>query len=96
MMYIGEGNYKGTKILQNATVDTIFSDDHFGRGLCWVESQIENAGNVWGHSGGDPGVGTNMTFQETNKTGVIIFTNGSGGGIGKIASRLYEEAGQLQ
>jgi CubicO group peptidase (beta-lactamase class C family) len=92
MMYIGEGNYKGTTILQKATVDTMLSDNHFGRALCWYQTQMENVGNVWLHSGGDPGIRTVMMFSETNKTGVIIFTNGPGDGIGKIITRLFEEA----
>ena len=96
MMYIGEGTYKDTKILQKETVDTILSDDHFNRGLCWYESQLENVGSAWGHGGGDPGISTAMLFKKSNKTGVIIFTNGAGGGLSKIASRLFEEAGKLQ
>jgi len=96
MMYIGEGNYGGRQILQKATVGTMLSDDHFGTGLCWYTSHIKNAGNVWIHDGGDPGVGTVMMFNKTDKTGVIIFTNGSGAGIGKIASRLFEEVAKLQ
>lgn len=95
MMYIGEGTYKSTMILQKATVETMLSEDHFGRGLCWNQAKVKNAGNVWFHSGGDPGISTVMMFNKESKTGVIIFTNGSGEGMGRIASRLYEEAGKL-
>jgi CubicO group peptidase (beta-lactamase class C family) len=95
MMYIGEGNYKGTQILQKGTVDTILSDDHFGRGLCWYQAQIENVGSVWLHSGGDPGIRTVMMFNETNNIGVIVFTNGSEEGLGKIITRLYAEAAKV-
>lgn len=96
LMYIGEGSYRGRKILEKATVSTILSDDHFGRGLCWHESKLVNGGKVWMHSGGDPGIGTVMMFQITKRAGVIIFVNGSAGGIGKIITRLFEEIDRLQ
>lgn len=96
MMYINEGNYKGKQILQKATVNTMLSNDHFGRGLCWSPAQIKDVGNVWIHGGGDPGIGTVIMFNKTDKTGLVIFTNGSGAGIDKIVSRLFEEAGKPQ
>jgi len=73
--YINNGEYKGNRILKEETVKMMLSDQHFGRGLCWNSYDFDVKGKLWGHGGSDPGVNTLMLFRETDKVGVIVFTN---------------------
>ena len=95
-MYINEGRFQGREILKKETWDTMLSDDHFGRGLCWNEATVSGGRKAWMHSGGDPGIGAVMMFQKTERTGLIVFVNGPPGGIGKIITRLLEEIDRLE
>lgn len=94
-MYLNDGNYKGKQILQKATVDTMLSSDHFGRGLCWYSTQ-KDGHTFWQHGGGDPGISTMISFDRANKSGLVLFANTSSGGLEDIVARLAEEAGRLQ
>jgi CubicO group peptidase (beta-lactamase class C family) len=92
--YMNGGSYQDTQILKTETIQNILSDNHYGRGLCWVKSRNENGDISWGHNGGDPGILTIMRFWPKNGTGVIIFFNcgNPGKAAGEIQHRLIEEA----
>jgi CubicO group peptidase (beta-lactamase class C family) len=94
MTYINNGVYKRTQILKEDTIQSMLSDDHFGRGLCWSKGKIKSD-RVWGHGGGDPGISTIMHFRPSDGTGVIVFANTGGAEFGKITPRLYEESTNL-
>ena len=91
--YINGGAYQGAQILQSATIQTMLSDKHYGRGLCWVESRSEDGEIAWGHTGGDPGVVTFSRFWPESEKGVVVFINGGPGKVFReIMGRLMEEA----
>lgn len=92
--YMNGGTYQDVQILKPETIQNILSDKHFGRGLCWAMSGNENGDISWGHTGGDPGIGTIMRFWPKDGIGVIIFFNyGSPRkAMGEIYDRLIEEA----
>jgi CubicO group peptidase (beta-lactamase class C family) len=80
-MYMNQGNYNGTQVLQSATIDTILkrqTSADWSQGLIFYNAITSNGDTVWGHNGGDAGVNTAMYFNRQNKTGVIVLTNGDG------------------
>jgi CubicO group peptidase (beta-lactamase class C family) len=95
--YINNGIYEGRRILKDETVKLMLSDQHFGRGLCWNSYDFDKKGKLWGHGGNDPGVNTLMLFRETDKVGVIVFTNTNlvRTTLFEIVKRLLEEADRL-
>jgi len=92
--YINDGVYKNKRILKKATIQTMLSDEHFGRGLCWSALKLKNGDTAWGHGGGDPGISTQMLFRSKDGVGVIIFFNFDSPrkAFGEILERLFEEA----
>lgn len=95
MAYINNGSYKDRRILKEDTVRLMLSNDHFGRGLCWVAGKLDNGDLVWGHDGGDPGINTTMQFRPSDGVGVIVFANTGGARLSKIRERLFQEATNL-
>jgi CubicO group peptidase (beta-lactamase class C family) len=94
--YMNGGIFSGTRILEEDSVRTMLSDEHFGRGLCWSTRRLENGDRLWGHGGGDPGISTYMGFRPDDRVGVIVFYNGRpGAGAGEIFERLFREADAL-
>jgi CubicO group peptidase (beta-lactamase class C family) len=91
------GSLSGTRILEEDSVQTMLSDEHFGRGLCWGTRQLNNGDRLWGHGGGDPGISTYMGFRPSDRVGVIVFFNfdSPGDGAGEIFERLFQEAESL-
>ena len=92
LMYLDGGQFKGTQILKESTLDTILSDNHFGRGLCWSQSRDKK---IWLHTGGDPGIRTIVLINPGEQWGVIIFLTGSGDSLSPLMVRLVEEAGRF-
>jgi len=87
--YIGQGEHNANRILRASTVRSMLSHEHFGRGLCWSEIELQDGNSAWGHSGGDPGVSTYMGFNSKDNRGVIVFANYDGDDrVGRIAERL--------
>ena len=82
-MFANGGSYNGQQILQPSTVALILSQQTtlnrtvVSQGLIWYETG-EFATNLWGHSGLDFGINTNMFFSPTSTEGVILFANGQG------------------
>lgn len=95
--YMNDGEYEGRRLLKEETVALMLSDQHFGRGLCWNRYDFEEKGKLWGHGGSDPGVNTIMLFRETDKVGVIVFTNTNEvrEALFEMAKRLFQEAENL-
>lgn len=74
---INGGSYEDAQILKESTVKkmlTLQIDENNSQGLCWSKREFEG---LWGHSGSDPGVETNMFFNPESKIGVITFQNTS-------------------
>jgi CubicO group peptidase (beta-lactamase class C family) len=92
--YINDGVFENKRILKKETVQTMLSNEHFGRGLCWYELKLKSGDAAWGHGGGDPGISTQMLFRPLDGVGVIIFFNFDSPrkASGEILDRLFEEA----
>ena len=89
---INGGEYNNVRILKESTLKMMFKGqikEDKSQGLCW-----ENIGfkSLWGHSGGDPGVGTYMFFSPKTKTGVITFQNNHNGDLFGVFRKLYHTA----
>lgn len=95
MAYINNGVYRDKRILKSDTIRTMLSNDHFGRGLCWVKSELDDGEIVWGHGGGDPGINTIMAFRPSDGVGIIVFANTAGARLSDISKRLFQEAADL-
>ena len=95
--YINGGVFEKKRILKEETVQSMLSNEHFGRGLCWYEYKLKSGDTAWGHSGGDPGISTQMLFRPQDGVGVIIFFNYDtpGKASGEILERLFEEAAKF-
>jgi CubicO group peptidase (beta-lactamase class C family) len=91
--YINGGIYAGARILRKETVETIFSEEHYGHGLCWSKRNLDNGDVLWGHRGGDPGISTYMAFRPEDGVGIIVFFNldRPGDASNQIFERLLEE-----
>ncbi|MBN1223971.1 MAG: serine hydrolase [Candidatus Aminicenantes bacterium] len=96
-VYLNEGTFEGKQVLKKETVQSMLSENHYGRGLCWYPMMRKNDEIVWGHGGGDPGIATQMQFLQKDGLGVIIFFNcdNPGKAYGEIIKRLFEEAANL-
>jgi len=92
--YINEGNFGDGQILRKETVQSMLSQEHYGRGLCWYQIKRQNDQIVWGHGGGDPGIATQMQFLQKDGVGMIVFFNcdNPGKAYGEIIERLFKEA----
>ncbi len=78
-MQMQYGNFNGIQILDSATVAYMHSDilpEVVTEQGAVFYSYNEDDGIWWGHSGGDSGVSTDMFFNHTTNTGLIILTNG--------------------
>jgi len=93
------GEFEGRRILAKSTVEEILSPqladsmiegDRYIQGLTWRKQSFD-FGEVWGHSGADPGVRTHMMFSTGKGRGVILFANSSAN-LDGILDRLFDEA----
>ena len=89
------GELNGGNILKKETIKKMLSlqiEGNNSQGLCWRRKEIQSKSgtyNLWGHSGGDPGITTHLFFNPDNKIGVITFQNRAIRGADKIVERLY-------
>ena len=92
--YMNEGILEGQRILKRETVASMLSRQHYGRGLCWFPVMRNSDQIVWGHTGGDPGIATQMQFFQKEGVGVIVFFNFDSPrkGCREIINRLSDEA----
>ena len=78
-MHINSGIFDSNRVLDSLTVNNMrtiqFPSIQADQGLIFYT--FDDLGRtIWGHSGGDAGVSTNMYFDLADKTGVIVLTNG--------------------
>jgi CubicO group peptidase (beta-lactamase class C family) len=72
----GDGELDGHRILTKSTLDTMLSNNHFGRALCWNSTTLGGrSATVWHHGGSDPGVMTMIGFRPSDRTGIIVLAN---------------------
>jgi hypothetical protein len=79
MTFINNGAYKGTRIFNGTTVDSMMTQ-HFPNlysniGLVWFRGSHDGY-YTWEHGGGDQGVSTMYGFCPSKKTGAVVLTNG--------------------
>lgn len=76
--YIGNGTFENYKLLEPETVDLMLSvfykASYEDQGLIFVKIKRGNI-ELWGHTGGDPGVAAEMFFDKNTNTGYIIMIN---------------------
>lgn len=90
LTFMNGGNYNNTKILKKGTVERILSlqsDNNKKQGLCWFKL---GESDIWGHSGYDHGIATQMYFSKGKDIGIIIFQNGELGDSYKLVKQLFE------
>lgn len=83
LAYMNHGEYYGVHILQNSTVDLMFtlqypSQSYIGYGLGWQIYTNHNSSQNnlrIGHNGGMPGMQTYMFYHVSDGAGIIIFAN---------------------
>lgn len=93
-MHMNNGAFDGTQILDNNTVAAMrtiqFPNIADDQGLIWY-FYTEADGLWWGHNGGDLGISTDMYFNETTGTGLVVLTNGEGNHL-PIWNKILEAA----
>ena len=78
-MFMTGGMHGANRILYQSTIDTMMTiqypevDD--SQGLIWYTFQLGGR-TLWGHSGGDQGVSTDMYFCPEENTGIVALNNG--------------------
>jgi len=79
--HMNGGIYKDVRILNESTVELMhtahypINDKGYGYGLGWsIKEKLFRKKEI-GHSGGWPGVHTQMTYRPDDKTAILIFTN---------------------
>ena len=74
-MYLNQGSYQGQQILLPNTISQVLTTQYPSldntQGLIWYRL----GGNWWGHNGGDDGVSTQIGFNPTTQTGVVVLSN---------------------
>jgi CubicO group peptidase (beta-lactamase class C family) len=90
------GRLGDRRILEKNSIETMLSDDHFGRGLCWSSTTLGGKSErIWYHGGSDPGVMTFLGFRPHDRVGVIALSNcgDPGPGFPEIVRTLFLGAG---
>ena len=86
------GSLGGSRILEERTINTMHSDSHFGRGLCWSSTTLKGQSQpIWYHGGADPGVRTFLGFRPHDQVGAIVLANcgDPGPGFSEIVRTLF-------
>jgi CubicO group peptidase (beta-lactamase class C family) len=71
--YMNGGVYKGTRILQENTIEQILQLYNPASGICLIWKKT--IGGWYEHQGGEPGVATQVEFHPDKKVALIIFSN---------------------
>lgn len=91
-MYMNYGEHNGNRVLDSTTVALMLSEQipnvEAGQGLIWYNYDVQG-NTVWGHSGGDTGVSTEMFFSPNDSLGIILLTNGDDTNLDPILNALY-------
>jgi len=86
------GSLGDGRILKQSTINSMLSDTHFGRGLCWSSTTLKGQSQpIWFHGGADPGVRTFLGFRPHDQVGVIVIANcgDPGPGFGETVRTLF-------
>jgi len=74
-VYTCGGVHDGRRLVHEETLDSMLSNVHFGRALCWQDGPREDDSCLWHHGGSDPGVLTVMTYDPNRQIGVALLAN---------------------
>ncbi|HUU06287.1 MAG TPA: serine hydrolase [Patescibacteria group bacterium] len=85
--YMNGGIYKGSRILNQDTVNQILTIQNPASGTCLLWQH--GVGNWYMHNGGERGFATHAAFQKDDRLGFIIFTNKDNESVYPV-KRLYE------
>ena len=77
--YMNGGTYKGTRILQESTIEQILETHNPASGRCLIWKKT--VGGWYEHQGGEPGVAAQVEFHPGKKIGLIILSNKRNGQI---------------
>ncbi|SOE22397.1 CubicO group peptidase, beta-lactamase class C family [Spirosomataceae bacterium TFI 002] len=99
-VFLNEGMANGQQFLKPETVKEFLKVQyplvHKHQAIAWNYDEMENfiyyrfMPRLPSHTGGDPGVGTIITFDPKTKTGAIIFTNSPPNTILKVKSMFLD------
>ena len=94
--YLNLGLCDDRRILQERTIREMLRphrmENERVQGLTWYGYHRQRESVTWEHSGGDPGINTNIKFRLSDGIGSIAFTNTYGIDPGAITTRLLAEA----
>ncbi len=99
--YLGGGVFGARRILAASTVREMLTPQldqadlgqgEWTQGLTWYATRRFGGEWAWGHSGGDPGVNTDLRLLPGRGVGAVAFTNTHGIGPMEITHRLLAEA----
>ena len=94
--YLNGGTLDGRRILEERTIEEMLHtqrvEDSPIQGLTWYASARIRGREVWGHSGGDPGINTDILLVPEERIAAIVFINTWGGNPTQITRHLLEEA----
>ncbi|MEM6415892.1 MAG: serine hydrolase [Pseudomonadota bacterium] len=96
--YANGGLVDGKRILQTDTVAEMLTvqiekprkGSGYDYGMTWRSFETPSGKNVWGHSGGDPGVSTEVAILPKQKSGGVIVANSDGVTPEKLMPDLLE------
>jgi CubicO group peptidase (beta-lactamase class C family) len=98
--WLNEGKFEGNRILATDTVGQMFTpqalppaeDGKRTYGLTWYSTWNYSDQPVWGHGGGDPGIGTGIYMLPDQGVGFILFINTDMAGPSKAVLNSLMEA----
>jgi CubicO group peptidase (beta-lactamase class C family) len=78
-LWLNDGTVNDVRLLQAATVQQMMKVGNIpGQGLTWHKNDDLEEMAVWGHSGGDPGVNTDLSMLPEEGLAAIVFINTDG------------------
>lgn len=98
IMFINNGEYKGTRILKKETAE-LMKEVHFENkdggdksrtGLAWYYQDYGEGEVYLGHTGVEEGVTTSMFYNVESGVGVLIFSNMSEAEISDIEDHIFQ------
>lgn len=109
--YLQGGIYRGHRILDATTVDMmltpfvpgtdVLTGKEVSQGLFWHSNETFVHGRtLWGHSGADLGISSEMYMDRSRNEGVIVLANGEASAwnypaLAAIVTQLFQKADQL-
>lgn len=98
LAYLNGGTLNSSTILSPSSVTQMWTPQIPAldptQGLSWYQEEIFHSSGstfLWGHSGGESGVVTEMYLDPVNEIGIVVLTNGEGEAL-YIVDELYDYA----